>query len=395
MATSGDSWYLGREQSLIKHIVLEKYLERFAVITGSWCDGIIYIDGFSGPWNVQSESLDDASFSIALRQLRQAREVVRKASNRHLHIKCIFLEKQPEAFRRLKKFADEQKDVEVIPLNIAFEDAIPELLRRVREAGRGFFPFIFIDPTGWKGFAIKTITPLLELTPSEVLINFMTGFIIRFAEDSRIGIDASFQELFGDSSFREQLKELDGHAREDALVLEYARRIRRVGHFGHTPVAVVPHPTKDRTHFHLVYATRSIRGVQVFKDAERKALRQLGEIRANAKRREREKRTQQSEFLSGSDAPDEQYLKELVARYSGLAREHVQRHIRGKRHLPFDEVYGIAMQYPTVRVDLLRKWILEVADAELTGQSRTLMPNSEHWIKLRDGIGETGEFSFF
>jgi hypothetical protein len=63
MATGDETSYFGREQSLIKHIILEKYLERFAVITGSWCDGIIYVDGFSGPWNVQSEKLDDASFS--------------------------------------------------------------------------------------------------------------------------------------------------------------------------------------------------------------------------------------------------------------------------------------------------------------------------------------------
>ena len=63
MATSYDPSYFGREQSLIKHRILEKYLERFAVIIGSWCDGIIYVDGFSGPWNVQSSKLDDASFS--------------------------------------------------------------------------------------------------------------------------------------------------------------------------------------------------------------------------------------------------------------------------------------------------------------------------------------------
>src|SRR5688572_19722767 len=105
MAASDDASYFGREQSLIKHIILEKYLERFAVITGSWCDGIVYVDGFSGPWNVQSEKLDDASFSIALKQLRNARETVRQRFKKGLKIKCVFLEKKPDAFARLKQFA--------------------------------------------------------------------------------------------------------------------------------------------------------------------------------------------------------------------------------------------------------------------------------------------------
>jgi three-Cys-motif partner protein len=117
MATSDDPSYFGREQSLIKHIILKKYLERFAVITGSWCDGIVYVDGFSGPWNVQSDKLDDASFAIALRQLRNARETVRQRFKKDLQIKCIFLEKKPEPFAQHKRFAEAQTDADVKALN--------------------------------------------------------------------------------------------------------------------------------------------------------------------------------------------------------------------------------------------------------------------------------------
>jgi three-Cys-motif partner protein len=42
--------YDGREQSLVKHFILEKYLQRFAHIIGSWANTITYIDCFSGPW---------------------------------------------------------------------------------------------------------------------------------------------------------------------------------------------------------------------------------------------------------------------------------------------------------------------------------------------------------
>ena len=59
--------YDGREQTLVKHHILEKYLERFARIIGFTWDTITYVDCFSGPWNVQSDRFDDSSFSIALR----------------------------------------------------------------------------------------------------------------------------------------------------------------------------------------------------------------------------------------------------------------------------------------------------------------------------------------
>lgn len=42
------------------------------------------------------------------------------------------------------------------------------------KAENNMFTFTFIDPTGWKGFGMNNIRPLLELPFSEVLINFMT-----------------------------------------------------------------------------------------------------------------------------------------------------------------------------------------------------------------------------
>jgi len=395
MSASDDANYLGREQSLIKHIILEKYLERFAVITGSWSDGIIYVDGFSGPWNVQSESLEDASFSIALKQLRNARDTVKKIFNKELKIRCVFLEKKPGPFARLKRFAEEQKDANITVLNVEFAQAIPHLVMLIKSAGGGYFPFIFIDPTGWKGFAMQTITPLLRLEPSEILVNFMTGFIMRFAEDRREEIGASFEGLFGDAAFRNRLRGLDGREREDALVFEYARRIGEMGGFPFVPVAVVPHPTKNRTHFHLVYATRNIKGLEVFKGAERRALSMLGEIRADAKRREREQRTNQPEFLTGSEAPDVGYVNDLAAHYGRLARESVHSLIREERELSFDEAYAVGMRYPTIQLQALRQWIEEIADiGNLGTHEKVGKPNAGHRIKIRGDGGSIGELKF-
>ena len=65
-----DANYEGREQTLVKHVVLEKYLLRFAMVVVTWADTINYVDGFSGPWNIKSEDFADSSFAIALRARR-------------------------------------------------------------------------------------------------------------------------------------------------------------------------------------------------------------------------------------------------------------------------------------------------------------------------------------
>lgn len=78
MESEEDILYLDREQSRIKHAILDKYLQRFAIIVGKHWKGIIYVDGFSGPWNTISSDFADSSFAIALKQLRNAKETVRQ-----------------------------------------------------------------------------------------------------------------------------------------------------------------------------------------------------------------------------------------------------------------------------------------------------------------------------
>ena len=82
--------YAGREQTLVKHLILGKYLERFAIIIGFSWSSITYVDCFSGPWKSRSEELKDTSFSIALAELRKARETHR-ASGSDLRLRCFFL----------------------------------------------------------------------------------------------------------------------------------------------------------------------------------------------------------------------------------------------------------------------------------------------------------------
>jgi three-Cys-motif partner protein len=292
--------YIGREQTLIKHFILRKYLERFAHIVGSHWDTLTYVDCFSGPWNVRSEKLEDSSFSIALGELRKARDT-HAERGRTLRLRCFFLEKQPTAYAQLDSFAKSIADAEIKTRNATLEESVNEIVAFVQAGGQNSFPFIFIDPSGWTGFGMDTIAPLLRLNPGEVLVNFMTGHIRRFLDSPQDETQESFERLFGSPAFREKIQGLAQQDREDAAVAEYTHNAKLTGNFNFACNAIVLHPETDRTHFNLIYLTRNLRGIEVFKEAERKAMEVQEAARAEAQQRTRVARRGQGELFNGKD----------------------------------------------------------------------------------------------
>lgn len=342
--------YDGREQSQVKHFILEKYLERFAHIIGSWADTITYVDCFSGPWKAQASDLSDTSFAIALRELRKARDT-HAEHGKTLRIRCLFLEEQAKRYGELKRYADRQNDIEVETLNSAMLDSIHEITGFIRQGGKKSFSFTFIDPTGWSGFDLNQIQPLLQETPGEVLINFMTEHIRRFVspKERREEIIDSFRRLFGSEEAFERVRQIpNAQDREDELFTAYASGVRKAGEFDYTCPAVVFHPIEERTHFHLIYATRHPKGVEVFKDVEKRAFDFQEEVRAEAEERKEVRETKQPSLFAGTDQPPSHRAVALRERYLTAAIERIEQ-IRGERkQVPFDEIWGTALGFPLV-----------------------------------------------
>ena len=366
---SNGDLYTGREQTFVKHFILRNYLERFAIIVGSRWGTLTYVDCFSGPWEVKSDKFEDSSFAIALEQLRKAREVHGEQTGRTLRLRCFFLEKTSSAYKRLKHFSDQIDDDDVVieTKNKKLEDAIQDILNFIQEGVSNSFPFIFIDPTGWSGFAMETITPLLQLNPAEVLINFMTEHIRRFIESPQKQTQSSFVKLFGSSQFKNELRGLGEKDREDALVTAYSESVKRVGSFAYTSSAIVLHPTKDRTHFHLVYATRDPKGIEVFKDAEKKAMPVMERTRDEAQKRGRVERTGQTEFAFGSMTTHDPslYFQSLRERYTSRAKATILDLIQSKKRLPYDKAWAEAVRFPLTWENDLKEWL---RDLESTGR---------------------------
>ncbi len=247
-------YYRGREQTYLKHFFLERYLERVAYNILSFKDDFVYIDGFSGPWKSEDEAFEDTSFVIALNELRKIRDGFRDRG-RNVNMRCLFVEKDPSAFKELNQTIRSVEDIYVKALKGSFEKLVPEIVQFIGTS----FSLVFIDPPGWTGIGLKEIGPVLRHQPGEVLLNFMFDPLNRFLDDPRPELAATYDPLFGGEGWYLEVEELveHGFTREAAILSVYRERFRRIGEFDHVTSTRVLKPLADRSYFHLVYGTRA------------------------------------------------------------------------------------------------------------------------------------------
>jgi len=335
-------YYRGREQTYLKHFFLERYLERVAYNIGSFYNDFVYVDGFSGPWQSGDEALDDTSFMIAIQKLRQVREGLAKVG-RTPKIRCMFIEREPGPYHALEAAVRDVTDIQIETLNGEFEHSIPEVLKFVGKA----FSLVFIDPTGWTGFGLKQITPILQHRPGEVLVNFMFDYINRFLDDPRPDISASFTELFGGPGWETAVR--SAVRREDAIVELYRERMRAAGGFTHVTSTRILKPTHDRSYFYLVYGTRHFKGLVEFREVERKAVDEQERVRFAAKQESRETRTGQTELFSADDlasVPASFEVERSVQR--DLAVEQLRALLRRQAKVPYEDALATLLELPLV-----------------------------------------------
>ncbi len=368
--------YRGREQTYVKHFFLESYLERVAYNILSSRDGFVYVDGFSGPWKTADEAFDDTSFMIAVRQMRSVRKGIKRALGKDVRIRCFFVEANPTAFQELARLAAKITDMEVKTLPATFEDAVPDIVRYIGPE----FSLTFIDPTGWSGYAMNKIRPLLNLR-GEVLINFMFDHLNRFLEDPRPSTAASFNGLFGDPHWFREFEDLvvGGMAREEAALNIYLDRLRTAGGFAHVTSTRILKPLSDRSYFHLVYGTRHLKGLREFRAVEKKMVPEQERIRTAA----REEKTGQKDLFA-DDITSAPYQSERTRRCEG-ARLGMERLLAEHGDVKYDDVLAATLETPLVWESDVKYWIKELRRAgkislpHLTG--RQSVPKIGHRIQ--------------
>ncbi|HZT38144.1 MAG TPA: three-Cys-motif partner protein TcmP [Bryobacteraceae bacterium] len=284
-------YYRGREQTYVKHFFLEQYLETVAFHIGYTQREFTYVDCFSGPWRHGDEDLADTSIRISLDKLNYVRQGLAE-QQKHPIINAIFIERDPAAFATLQQAVDRHHgSVRATALPGEFETNIPKIVAAINKK----FAFIFLDPTGWN-VQMDRIAPLLQHQPGEVVINLMYDFINRFLNSTDAPTEASLDRFFGCGEWRALRERPD---RETAIVEFYIERVRTVGNFQYVTSTKILKPLHQRAYFHLIYATRNSKGIEKFRDVERRLVAAQDRIRDTAQREHRIEKTGQNELFFG------------------------------------------------------------------------------------------------
>jgi hypothetical protein len=166
----------------------------------------------------------------------------------------------------------------------------------------------------------------------------------------------NFDALYGDGAWRSELVGLSGDERDDAMVRLYTERIRKAGDYRFVCYTPVLHREDDTTHFHLIYASRHEKGVEVFKDAERAAVTVMEQKRADVQQARRTAGGQ-SLLFGAETMHDPGYYDGLRTLYLTRAKAEIERALASRKVLRYDDAWGMALRHPLVWEQDLREWI--------------------------------------
>jgi three-Cys-motif partner protein len=378
--------YSGREQTKAKHFILKRYLQALAFKVLNFSD-ITYVDGFSGPWQCQTENFSDSSFMIAIQVLKDAQQQVFQRTGKRRRIRCFFSESDPEAFKQLRSavvpYHKPEEGFEIETFGGKFEDAVSDIRRTIGNA----FPLIFIDPTGWSGYPLEKIKALFT-GRCEVLINFMYDFVNRFVASQDETIVASLDPILGGTGWRDRLD--DSLPRGQAVERLFRETLKSAGSFRYVVSTKIDRGAADRPAFFLAYGTKSPEGLKAFREAEYSALRAHAKDRAAAKDRKREEKSNIRELFSDHEAQvQEETIEQIVNEQEKLASADLLQTLSKHRQLKFSDVVVRSLQAFMLRETNVKDLCVTLARAgkiERTWGPGNRKPSDSNLIKLKGAV---------
>jgi three-Cys-motif partner protein len=366
--------YAGREQSYVKHVLLESYLEKLVHKIASRYDHVAYVDGFAGPWLSANERFEDTSFGIALNALRSAKATW-KRSGRDVTMSAFLVERDKAAYSRLAQVPARYRDVIIKTHCADFLSVVPTILGDIPASA---FAFFLIDPKGWR-VPLKTLAPLLARANSEVIFNFMFDFINRAASINEPKVVAGLDELIPLGNWRAALAEgernggISPEERQEILVNAFSDNLRQIGNYGYVAETAVLRPTKDRPLYSLLYCTRSKTCIKVFRECQIAALEEQSRTRAAVKIGHAETTTGQGEiFQSLHEMGPDDLLRHLQS----------EREAATRRILELTPAQPSAIQYDQLWPQILGRSVVTKVDvneivARLRKENKLLIPDWE------------------
>jgi hypothetical protein len=140
----------------------------------------------------------------------------------------------------------------------------------------------------------------------------------------------------------------------------HCQRVAQAGKYRHCVSSVILNPTRNRSHFHLVYGTHSDEGLLTFRTVERKALEFQRNSRADAQQRGRIQRTGQAELFAFGPAP-RTYEDELRERYLKRALDALDTRVT-TGEVDWDDLLIAALRVPMIAESDVKDWLKKLLD---------------------------------
>jgi len=278
--------------------------------------------------------------------LERIRTSLLRDQGKNVRIRYIFIESNSAAFQELESSRANFSDLNISTWHGDFQTLIPRIVQEVSRA----FSLVFIDPTGWTGFPLNDLKPLLKLR-GEFIINFMFDHISRFLEHPRPEISETFDPVFGSNDWRSDLSSriASGSSREDAILATYVDHVRTLGNVPYVTSTRIKKPLVDRSYFHLVYGTKNWKGIYEFREVERRAADEQEQVRNAARYKADLARTGQESLwgqLQPPGAPKsfEEEKKQNIVR----ATEVLTSLLQSQQQVPYEHALARTMEVPLI-----------------------------------------------
>lgn len=182
----------------------------------------------------------------------------------------------------------------------------------------------------------------------------MTSFIVRFVNDEA----TKLEDVLG-PDYRD-MRTLDHEEKEDEAVRRYCDLMRRQGDFRYVCALPVMKPDQDAIHFYLIFGTRNAKGVEVFKDVEKRTEYETEVVRAN---RQQSKRPSLDLFPADVLYKREERYRRLSVRSKSNAKRALDTLLSNSPRVEYKDCWAETMQFPAVYESDLREWLKNMEDS--------------------------------
>lgn len=260
-----------REQTRVKHIIVEKYISAFFTILKKPYSKLYYIDGFAGK-GTYNQSDDSKANGSPLRAL----EVIANSSELANVVTPVFIEKDDSLLDHLKiavqKFLEDNKNINQPRFRSGnFNEKLNEIIDFFINKGKRLPPtFLLVDPCGVDGVSFNVLKKFLDIPSCEVFMFFNIDGLRRIVGLKNQKSETLITLLGSEEKASELIKLVDlcinPEEREVTLLQYYLSNIKENTKVEFVAPFRVEFEDKKKTSHYLLHITSHKYGFRIMKD---------------------------------------------------------------------------------------------------------------------------------